>query len=533
MKTAGRTRRHVLVVDDSGPARMLIRQALDGWARRTGQRLEVVEAENGFEALRELPRAPFDLVLTDVNMPTLSGLELIRMIRARPEQRGPAGRRGLDGARRRGRGAGPPRQGPTATSRSRSTPRRSTGFSRRSWRRGLRRRREPPEAGRRRLLEGVPRRGGDAPRGGRRVPRHPRRRGDDPNPAKVNALFRAVHSLKGVAAMVGFAGIADAAHDLEALLDDVRMGRVAPTPAARAAVRDGLAALASLVSRVAAGEEAPALARPLRERLELRSGVRDPARGRGRTHPPARPRRVALRLRAAPRRRGGAARQGARPRRPRLRLRHVRRGAPDGDGRGLGGGRADRDVPGRPRPIRRGWRFVFSWRFPPASTWPPSARRCGARRVEALATEAPPAPPPGPGPAAAVRRGARAAGRKGRRPGAAGEGGALVDLAGELALARGALERALGRAFAGAPDRARVTRRNARSPSSTGSSRLSGRRPSPSGSSRWRRLRRASPARSPGRPPRSGRTRTSSFTASRPRSTRSSPTSSPTLSSTS
>jgi two-component system chemotaxis response regulator CheY len=86
--TPGRTRRHVLVVDDSGPARLLIRQALDGWARRTGQKLEVVEAENGFEALRELPRAPFELVLTDVNMPTLSGLELIRMIRARPEQRG-------------------------------------------------------------------------------------------------------------------------------------------------------------------------------------------------------------------------------------------------------------------------------------------------------------------------------------------------------------------------------------------------------------------------------------------------------------
>ncbi len=88
MTTPGRTRRHVLVVDDSGPARLLIRQALDAWARRTGQRLEVVEAENGFEALRELPRAPFELVLTDVNMPTLSGLELIRMIRARPEQRG-------------------------------------------------------------------------------------------------------------------------------------------------------------------------------------------------------------------------------------------------------------------------------------------------------------------------------------------------------------------------------------------------------------------------------------------------------------
>jgi two-component system chemotaxis response regulator CheY len=88
VRTQARTRRHVLVVDDSGPARLLIRQALEAWARRSGQRIEVVEAENGFEALRELPRAPFDLVLTDVNMPTLSGLELIRMIRARPEQKG-------------------------------------------------------------------------------------------------------------------------------------------------------------------------------------------------------------------------------------------------------------------------------------------------------------------------------------------------------------------------------------------------------------------------------------------------------------
>ncbi len=87
MTLPGRARRHVLVVDDSGPARLLIRQALEGWGRRTAQRLEIVEAENGFEALRELPRSAFDLVLTDVNMPTLSGLELIRMIRARPEQR--------------------------------------------------------------------------------------------------------------------------------------------------------------------------------------------------------------------------------------------------------------------------------------------------------------------------------------------------------------------------------------------------------------------------------------------------------------
>ncbi len=47
----------------------------------------VTEAADGFEALSLLPRHPFDLVRTDINMPTLSGLELIRLIRARPEQK--------------------------------------------------------------------------------------------------------------------------------------------------------------------------------------------------------------------------------------------------------------------------------------------------------------------------------------------------------------------------------------------------------------------------------------------------------------
>ena len=97
--------------------------------------------------------------------------------------------------------------------------------------------------------------------------------GDDPNPARLNALFRAVHSMKGVAAMVGYGGIAEAAHDLEALLDDLRMGRVASSPSVRRGVRDGVAALAALVERVAAGEESPALASPLRTRFDAAVAV--------------------------------------------------------------------------------------------------------------------------------------------------------------------------------------------------------------------------------------------------------------------
>ncbi len=78
----------VLVVDDSAPARMLIAEAVERGSSRRGRTLRIVEACDAFEALRLLPREPFDLVLTDVNMPALSGLELIRLIRARPEHRG-------------------------------------------------------------------------------------------------------------------------------------------------------------------------------------------------------------------------------------------------------------------------------------------------------------------------------------------------------------------------------------------------------------------------------------------------------------
>ena len=77
----------VLVVDDSVPARMLIAEAVAAEFSRRGRAARVVEACDAFEALRLLPREEFDIVLTDVNMPALSGLELIRLIRARPEHR--------------------------------------------------------------------------------------------------------------------------------------------------------------------------------------------------------------------------------------------------------------------------------------------------------------------------------------------------------------------------------------------------------------------------------------------------------------
>ena len=57
--------------------RSLIAASLEGLEAA----VKIVEAESGFEALRLLPREDFDLVITDINMPDINGLELVSFIR--------------------------------------------------------------------------------------------------------------------------------------------------------------------------------------------------------------------------------------------------------------------------------------------------------------------------------------------------------------------------------------------------------------------------------------------------------------------
>lgn len=68
----------VLVVDDSE----LTRDMLVNMARRN--RLRVVEAVNGREALSKMAGAPPDLILTDLDMPVMDGFELIARVRSDP-----------------------------------------------------------------------------------------------------------------------------------------------------------------------------------------------------------------------------------------------------------------------------------------------------------------------------------------------------------------------------------------------------------------------------------------------------------------
>jgi two-component system chemotaxis response regulator CheY len=51
------------------------------------EQFAIVEAASGFEALRLLPREPVDLIITDINMPDINGLELISYVRNNPNYR--------------------------------------------------------------------------------------------------------------------------------------------------------------------------------------------------------------------------------------------------------------------------------------------------------------------------------------------------------------------------------------------------------------------------------------------------------------
>ncbi len=75
--------KRALVVDDSTQMRHAVISAL---ARLKD--VSCVEAQDGAEAIRKLAtQGPFDLVLTDINMPLLDGLKLIAHIRKDPLNR--------------------------------------------------------------------------------------------------------------------------------------------------------------------------------------------------------------------------------------------------------------------------------------------------------------------------------------------------------------------------------------------------------------------------------------------------------------
>jgi len=66
-----------LVVEDSPMMRQLIVFALSRL-----KNLKVIEADDGVDGLKKLASGRFDIVITDINMPIMDGLKLVKRIRS-------------------------------------------------------------------------------------------------------------------------------------------------------------------------------------------------------------------------------------------------------------------------------------------------------------------------------------------------------------------------------------------------------------------------------------------------------------------
>ena len=75
--TADPMRKQVLVVDDSGAMRSMISAVI-----QSRLQADITECASGLEAIKILPHHDFDLILTDINMPDINGLELIQFLRS-------------------------------------------------------------------------------------------------------------------------------------------------------------------------------------------------------------------------------------------------------------------------------------------------------------------------------------------------------------------------------------------------------------------------------------------------------------------
>jgi len=75
--------KRILIVEDSATMRSLLVSSLE----ELDMPVKVSEACSGFEALRCLPREDYDLVITDINMPDINGLELVSFVKGNAKYR--------------------------------------------------------------------------------------------------------------------------------------------------------------------------------------------------------------------------------------------------------------------------------------------------------------------------------------------------------------------------------------------------------------------------------------------------------------
>lgn len=71
--------KYILVVDDSESLREVVKICLEGAG------YQVTQAGNGEEAMAVIDTEEFDLIICDVNMPVMNGIEFLKAVKAHPE----------------------------------------------------------------------------------------------------------------------------------------------------------------------------------------------------------------------------------------------------------------------------------------------------------------------------------------------------------------------------------------------------------------------------------------------------------------
>lgn len=69
--------KRILIVDDSHTLRRMVRACLEGL-----EEVEMVEAASGLEALEQMALSSPQLLILDINMPDMHGLDVLRFLRS-------------------------------------------------------------------------------------------------------------------------------------------------------------------------------------------------------------------------------------------------------------------------------------------------------------------------------------------------------------------------------------------------------------------------------------------------------------------
>ncbi len=70
---------HILIIDDDADMRVLVRTTLEAMEH------SVEEASDGKDGLAAAQSSQFDLIISDMNMPNMTGWELLRSLKSRPQ----------------------------------------------------------------------------------------------------------------------------------------------------------------------------------------------------------------------------------------------------------------------------------------------------------------------------------------------------------------------------------------------------------------------------------------------------------------